>query len=357
MNVNADSPVLLVLGASPSPFLEISNMLNEKDYSCVNCGDADEGMSVITVLGENHFDAVVVCMDSPSALNMAMLDAMREAGYNIPVIIIGSNVSVDMTVSAFRRGAFDFIVMPSSHDLLARSIGRAVSIRRQREREKQYILEIERKLSMGMDGNIHKADMEIIMKLAAVAEFRDPAEVAHNCRIAEYCEVIAKALSLPDAMVEAIKTGGQLHDIGKSCMPDSILLKKGPLTKVETDIMKRHTVIGKQILEGSESSLMATAAAIAVAHHERFDGSGYPDGLKGEAIPMEGRIAAISDQYDSLRIARPYKSSMSHAEAVQIIMKGDGRTMPVHFDPVILDAFKDAAATFESIFERYGASD
>jgi putative two-component system response regulator len=196
-----------------------------------------------------------------------------------------------------------------------------------------------------------ETNMDILGRLAAVAEFRDPCELAHNRRFGHYCQIIARALSLPAHLTEAIGTGGPLHDIGMSCMPDPILLKNGPLTKVEADLMKSHTSLGKQMLEGSSLPGIGIAASIALTHHERWDGSGYPGGLKGEAIPLEGRIAIICDQYDTLRSSRPYKQPLSHEVAARIITDGDGRTMPQHFDPKVLAAFKETASSFETVFE------
>ena len=144
-----------------------------------------------------------------------------------------------------------------------------------------------------------------------------------------------------------------MHDIGKIGIPDHILLKKGTLTPAEFEIMKSHTLIGGKILDNSVSPILQTAMLVALNHHERWDGSGYPYGLAGNDIPIEGRIIAIADQYDALRMCRSYKPAFTHERAFQIITQGDGRTLPEHFWPNALEVFIATHLTFAAIFDTY----
>ncbi len=187
-------------------------------------------------------------------------------------------------------------------------------------------------------------------RLAKLAEQFDNETGEHISRVGDYSAFIAEKLGFPPEVCEDIRRFAPLHDIGKILIPQSILNKKGPLTPEEWEIMKKHTIYGWEILGGEEDNEMPMAKNIARWHHEKWDGSGYPDGLKGEQIPIEARIVALADIYDALRSPRPYKKALSHEEVVKIILEGDGRTSPNHFDPQILQIFRKYHQVFDEIY-------
>jgi putative two-component system response regulator len=192
---------------------------------------------------------------------------------------------------------------------------------------------------------------QTIETLSRAAAYKDEITGTHVRRISYYAEDLALDLGMNAAFCDTIRYASQMHDIGKIAIPDAILLKTGPLTHDEWAIMQTHTTLGAQLLGQGDSPYLQMGAEIALHHHERWDGGGYPAGLKGQLIPISARIMNICDQYDALRSERPYKRALSHDAAVEVITAGDGRTLPGHFDPDVLAAFRRCAERFEEVFE------
>jgi HD-GYP domain-containing protein (c-di-GMP phosphodiesterase class II) len=185
--------------------------------------------------------------------------------------------------------------------------------------------------------SLSKSQLETIYRLAVTAEYRDQQDTAIHLRhISEYSALIAQGLGLPEREVENLRYASPLHDIGKVGIPDSILLKPAKLTPEEFEEMKKHTLYGAKILSGAESKLLQTACKVAAAHHERFDGEGYPAGLRGEQIPIYARIVSVADVYDALCMPRVYKQQWAPEKAREYIRAGSGKA----FDPGVVDAFE-----------------
>jgi response regulator RpfG family c-di-GMP phosphodiesterase len=191
-----------------------------------------------------------------------------------------------------------------------------------------------------------------VYSLARAAEIQDEDTGDHIMRVGEYCSTLAEKLNMSDRFTRNIKVQATLHDIGKLHTSRSILQKPGKLDAEEWDEMKKHTLYGAQII--GEHQRFGMGKTIALTHHEKWDGTGYPNGLSGEKIPIEGRIMALADTYDALRSIRVYKPAFGHDDACRIILEGDDRTIPDHFDPEILSIFKDSKDEFDEIYEEIG---
>ena len=193
---------------------------------------------------------------------------------------------------------------------------------------------------------------QTVYLLTSAAEYRDEATGAHVKRISHFTSALARAMGMDTEFVEAIFYASPMHDIGKIGMPDSILLKPGPLTPSEWAVMRTHPSLGSDILHNGTSPYVQMGALIAQTHHECWDGSGYPAGLKGEKIQIPGRIMMLCDQYDALRSKRPYKSALDHETVVKILTEGDGRSRPEQFCPLTLKAFKSCKEEFRDIYSK-----
>ncbi len=317
--------------------------------------------SAFDALGEikqNNVDLILSDIKMPGLSGIQFLTKIRTMNKDVPVILMTGFPEMDMALKAIKAGAFDFIVKPFRHDYLKASVDKAVEYYRLVKFEKQYKYSLEKTIQQKTE-ELHKAldslktvSRELVQRLGVAAEYRDQETGDHISRIGLYAGAISKEMKLSGDFVESISVASKMHDIGKVGIPDAILLKKGPLSKEEFEIMRTHTVIGDDIMGHSVNKIMQMASSIALNHHEKWNGSGYPRGISGDDIPIEGRIVMICDQYDALRSQRPYKSALPHREAARIITEGDGKTNPEKdFDPDVLRAFKNVVQGFNEIFE------
>jgi response regulator RpfG family c-di-GMP phosphodiesterase len=276
------------------------------------------------------FDPDLVLLD----LHMPGLDGlavMRQinghtAGSFVPVIVISGDLAPEAKRRALSLGAADFIAKPFDAAEISLRVRNLLRLRDLTGKLEQRVAERTAKLKA--------AEIEVASRLSLAAEYRDYPDGAHVKRVGHIAAILAEQLLLPDEIVELIGYAAALHDIGKIAIPDSILLKPGPLTLEELDIMKSHTTIGARIVAGSSSPILGMAEEIARYHHENWDGTGYTPGLRGEDIPLAGRITAVADVFDALTHPRPYKKAWSVRDTVDWMDSMRARK----FDPVVLDA-------------------
>lgn len=327
-------------------------LLRSQDYD-VRC--AADGAAALREVADYQPDIVLLDVMMP---RMTGFEAARELKRNpdtktIPIVMLTALDDRASRMQALAAGAEEFLTKPVDQTevlVRVRNLLRVKSYGDLLAQQNRVLEQRVRDRSQQLRDN-HR---ETVHALMAGIEYRDETTGTHVQRISRYTAELARSLGLGDEYAELIFYASPMHDVGKIGVPDDILLKNGELTETEREVMKSHTLLGERLLRGGESPHLRMGADIAVAHHEHWDGSGYPRGLSGEAIPLAARIMLLCDRYDALRSRRPYKTGLEHERAVTILRGGDERGAPAHFDPDVLATFLKIDGKFDDIYRDGG---
>ena len=350
-----DHPSILVVDDEQAISRMIARALDRGGYVCMEAGSAGEALKL---LESRVFDVVITDIRMPGMSGIDLLKSIK-ADYDADVIVMTGFTDDYNYESVIMAGASDFVQKPLSFKELSIRLKRVLRMRylllerdninRQLKENYEQLVNYSNQLESAHQ-ELKYAYLDTINRLVAATEYKDEDTGDHIVRISRYCTLIAQKMGLPDETVELIQYASPMHDIGKIGIPDHILLKPDRLTKEEFDIVKNHTTIGAAILEAARSEVLQMSREIALTHHEKYNGRGYPQGLSGSNIPVSGRIVAIADTFDALTSRRPYKEPYPIDVAVDIILSEKG----AHFDPEIADVFLENIEEIREIRNTIG---
>lgn len=320
-------PAVLIVDDEPTN-LQVLREILQGDYRLLFARDGHKAIELATN-EQPQLILMDVMMPGMTGHDTCKALKQRPATSHIPVIFVTALSDVDDETRGFEVGAVDYITKPVSPAIVKARVRNHLSLVRIDE--------------------LRESRLQIIQRLGLAAEYKDNETGLHVIRMSHYSKTLALAAGWSAASAEELLTAAPMHDIGKIGIPDQILLKPGPLTPEEWVVMKRHPVIGAEIIGEHSSSLLKMARQIAMCHHEKWDGSGYPNGLKGEAIPIEARIVTVADVFDALTTERPYKKAWTVEAALEVLHKDAGK----HFDPKLVELFVSVLPRILEIKERW----
>ena len=286
----------------------------------------------------NDPDLVIVDYMMPELDGLELIRRLRatDQSEDLPVLMVTAAHEKEVRYEALECGATDFLTKPIDKNEFLPRVRNMLALRQHSVMLRNRASELAEAVRLAT-AEIHERERETVTRLAKAAEFRDPETGAHILRMAHFSRLIGEHLGLDTEDLDMLFAAAPMHDVGKLGTPDHILLKPGRLTPAEFEIMKEHASIGYEILKDSSSPVVRLGAEIALTHHERFDGKGYPRGLFGEAIPLVGRIVAVADVFDALTSERPYKPAWDIKDACDYLLRGRAH----HFDARCVDIFLD----------------
>jgi len=325
--------------------------LEDEGYEC-HMATSGESALVLAPVIEPDLILLDIMMPGLDGYHVAAKLKQDMGLKNIPIIMVTALGDKDSVIRGLASGAEEFLTKPIDSNELQIRVRNLLRLKitqdmlqAQNDYLEQRVKDRTRELNLSY--------LATVEALGNAADYRDDETGAHVRRISHYAHALAKCMGKSDKYCKILYYASPLHDIGKIGTPDNVLFKQGALSDEEWVVMKSHADSGAKILKGLKSPITDMGQDIALSHHERWDGSGYPNGLKGEGIPLAARIMSICDVYDALRSKRPYKEPFNHEKCMQIILEGDGRTSPTHFDPKVRKCFEECANEFDRIFNSH----
>ena len=325
-----------------------------------------DALEALPILEEERPDILLLDIMMPGISGLDILEIVREHSQLkfLPVIILTAASDPDTKLDALSRGATEFLGKPVEHAELALRVRNALVAKGHQDRLADYSSYLKEQVN-NRTAELRASQQEVVNCLARAADYRDGTTGRHVIRVGLYAECVARQMGCPDHVADLLREAAKLHDVGKIGIPDSILLKPGKLDETELKLMRQHCTFGRNIIEqlpegrakefagiqaGTVGSpILRLAGSVAYSHHEKWDGTGYPLGLAGPKIPIEGRITAIADVFDALSTKRPYKGAFEMTHCFQILEEGRG----THFDPEVLDAFFGGIDQIMEIYRKY----
>lgn len=342
---------ILIVDDDPLNVDVLEEILKENDYASVKT--TTDPFEAVELFEKNDYDLILLDILMPGMDGFEVIEKFKEIApdLSIPILVLSALSDQQTRLKALSSGARDYLIKPFNPAEVLVRIRNLLDVRLAQKQLRAHNEILDQKVRERTQ-ELQDTRLEVIDRLGMAAEYRDNETGYHIIRMSRFCQEIGRAAGLNQHQSELLLHASPMHDIGKIGIPDAILLKPDKLDPEEWDIMKTHTIIGAKILKakGRESELLSTAQMIAMTHHERWDGSGYPEGLSRQDIPLMGRIASIADVFDALTSKRPYKDAWPVEKALEVMKKDAG----TFFDPMLIRTFIARLPTILEIRDEYG---
>jgi len=347
-------PTILIVDDQPVNLQVLEKRLSMADYPTMS---AINGKIALEMVEEKKPDLILLDVMMPELSGFEVCEILKgnPKTQSIPIIFLTAKTEPEDIVKGFNMGAVDYVSKPFNHAELLSRIKTHTELKRLQDNLELAVAHRTKELNNAHDelkiahNQLQDAHYETIKRLARAADYRDNETGMHILRMSHYSRILGKAIGMTDEDSNQLQHASAVHDIGKIGIPDAILLKPGKLDQEEFEMMKTHSVIGAKLLADIDSDLCRLAEIIALTHHEKWNGKGYPNGISGSDIPLEGRIVAVADVFDALTSVRPYKNAWPVEDAINLLIREKGQ----HFDPEIVDLFLENKQEILEIKRKY----